>query len=111
MTSALLVRRNGHAFEVIEGPLQIGDAITKWKLAVNADVAAPAAPSVSDPVAIEVLELKTVRSHKLRGQEFCTTQMVAPAGEASADPAGAGDESQPDPTPADDQAPRGRRKN
>jgi hypothetical protein len=123
MTSALLVRRTGHTFEVIEGPIPIGDAITKWKAAVNADVAAPAAPGVANPVAIQVLELQIVRSHKLRGLESCTAEQAAPvsssdegdtappAGDSATTDAAPGDESQPDPAPAEDQAPRGRRKN
>ncbi len=105
MTSALLVRRRGHTFEIIEGPIQIGAAITKWKAAVNADVAAPASEGVTHPDAIEVLALQTVRSHKLRSGYPIPTEPTPAAVDASQDAAdGTGESAPPPDTGEADQA-------
>ena len=104
MTSALLVRRSGHTIEILEGPIQIGAAITKWKAAVNADAAAPASEGVTHPEAIEVLALQTVRSHKLRSGYPTTEPTPAPV-DASPDASdGAGESAPPPDTGEADQA-------
>jgi len=75
MTHALLVRRSGQNIVVIDGPLPLNEAVDKWKARVNADVSLP--PSANQTgEAIEVMELRTTRSHRLRGAEPLTEELA-----------------------------------